>query len=102
MLTVYAGATFRVAGSLQKDGVPSDFSGSTLFAALYDATGTTSISPLTVTWLDITKGLLEIVASSTDGWKPQKARIDCRLTLPTGDIVLGPPIYIRIAQSPLS
>lgn len=102
MLTIYIGATFRLAGSLQRDGMQSDFTGSTLTAMLYDPAGTTPISSLTVTWLDITKGLLEIAAASTDGWKPQKARIDCRLTLPTGDVVLGPPIYIRIAQSPLS
>ncbi|KVL90754.1 hypothetical protein [Burkholderia stagnalis] len=102
MLTAYIGATFRFAGALQKDGASGDFTGATLSAVLYDAAGTTQISALSVEWIDAKTGLFQLTAGSTAGWMPQKARIDCRLSFPTGDVVLGPPIYIRIAQSTLS
>ncbi|MBU9440008.1 hypothetical protein DN523_10210 [Burkholderia multivorans] len=102
MLTVYIGSTFKLVGGLQKDGAPADFSGSTLTAVLFDSAGKKQIAALDVEWLDVTKGLLTLTADSTAGWTPQKARIDVRLTLSTGDVVLGPPVYIRIEQSPLS
>lgn len=102
MLTVYIGSTFQLVGGLQKDGVVSDFTGWTLTANLYDQQGVNLISALNVVWLDITSGLLQILATSTENWPAGKARIDSRLVTPTGDIVLGPPTYLRIAQSPLS
>lgn len=102
MLTIYIGAAFNLAGSLQQDGAPADFTGWSISANLYDAAGNALISPLTVRWVDQTKGLLTFTVASTANWTPQKARIDCRLVTPTGDIILGPPAYLRIAQSPLS
>lgn len=102
MLTIYIGSTFRLGGALQKDGAPADFTGYTLTAKLYDASGSTLIAALNVVWLDRTKGLLTLSAPSTTPWPALKARIDCALVTPAGDTVLGPPIYLRIAQSPLS
>jgi hypothetical protein len=102
MLTVYIGATFSLVGGLQQDGSPADFTGWSLSANMFDQGGTTLISPLSVTWVDITQGLLTLSAASTDSWPACKARIDCKLVTPQGDIVLGPPTYLRIAQSPLS
>lgn len=102
MLTAYIGATFQLTGGLQKDGVPADFTGWTLAANLYDGAGVTLISPLSVTWLDITQGLLTLSAPSTADWPATKARIDVRLVTPEGDVILGPPSYLRILQSPLS
>jgi hypothetical protein len=102
MLTVYIGATFNLVGGLQQDGAPADFSGWSFTANLYDQTGKTLISPLSVLWVDITKGLLTLSAASTENWAACKARIDCKLVTPQGEVVLGPPTYLRIAQSPLS
>lgn len=102
MLTVYIGSTFQLVGSLQKDGVPGDFTGYTLTSNLYDYSGSNLISALTITWLDITKGLLTISAPNTSNWSASKARIDLRLVTPANEVVLGPPTYLRIAQSPLS
>lgn len=102
MLIAYIGATFLLGGQLQKDGAPSDFTGWNVQATLSDATGTNQIAQLSVTWLDQTKGLLTLGAPSTSGWPASKARIDFKLTTPAGDVVLGPPAYLRIAQSPLS
>lgn len=102
MLTIYIGSTFQMAGALQQDGAAADFTNWSLSANLYDATGSTLISPLGVQWLDQTKGLLTLTAASTANWPATKARIDTRLVTPTGDVVLGPPAYLRIAQSPLS
>lgn len=102
MLTAFIGATFQLAGSLQKDGVPGDFTNWVLTATLYDAAGNASISPLTVTWLDPTIGAFMLTVASTSAWSAGKARIDFRLVTPTGDVVLGPPAYLRIAQSPMS
>lgn len=102
MLTVYIGSTFQLVGALQKDGVPSDFTGWTLTANMYDQQGVNLISALNIVWLDITSGLLQMSATGTSNFSAGKARIDCKLVTPTGDIVLGPPTYLRIAQSPLS
>lgn len=102
MLTQYIGATFQLAGILQSDGATYDFTGWTITASLWDAAGANQISPLTAVWIDQTKGILTISAPSTASWPACKARIDCRLVSPTGDVVLGPPAYLRIAQSPLS
>ncbi|MBN9093917.1 hypothetical protein [Pandoraea pnomenusa] len=102
MLTIYIGSTFNLAGTLQKDGAPGDFTGWGMSANLYDATGSTLIAALTVTWIDQTKGLLTLSAPDTSTWAAQKARIDTRIVSPTGDVVLGPPAFLRIAQSPLS
>lgn len=102
MLTAYIGATFQLAGVMQQDGAPGDFTNWSLSASMHDAAGTSLISSLTVTWVDAAKGLLTLSADSTDQWPACKARIDCRLVSPAGDIVMGPPAYLRIAQSPLS
>lgn len=102
MLTIYIGATFQLAGSLQKDGAPADFTNWSLTATLYDSAGNAQISPLSVTWLDQTVGLFNLTAASTAAWPATKARIDMRLVTPQGNIVLGPPAFLRIAQSPLS
>lgn len=102
MLTVYIGATFQLIGGLQKDGLPDDFTDWSLTANLYDSAGITLISTLTVTWLDITKGLLALSAPATSAWPATKARIDCRLVTPETEVILGPPTYLRIAQSPMS
>jgi hypothetical protein len=102
MLNVYIGATFQLVGGLQKDGAPSDFTGWTLTANLYDQSGTNLISNLSTNWLDITQGLLTLTASSTDSWPAGKARIDIELVTSMGDVVLGPPTYLRIMQSPMS
>lgn len=102
MLTVYIGATFQLIGGLQKDGAPDDFSGWSLSASLFDAAGVNLIAPLTVTWLDQTQGLFTFSAPSTDAWPAGKARIDCKLVTPFDEIILGPPTFLRIAQSPLS
>lgn len=102
MLTVYIGATFLLGGQLQLDGAPADFTGWNVQATLSDSTGTDQIAQLTVAWLDQKKGLLTLGAPSTSGWPASKARIDFKLTTPAGDVVLGPPAFLRIAQSPLS
>lgn len=102
MLTAFIGATFQLAGALQKDGSPADFSNWALTANLYDAAGASLISPLSVTWLDQTTGAFMLTAASTSSWPASKARIDFRLVTPTGDVVLGPPVFLRIAQSPMS
>lgn len=102
MLTVYIGSTFQLVGSLQKDGSTADFTGWSLDANLYDQQGVTLISNLNVTWLDQTMGLLTISAVTTSNWQAGKARIDSRVITPSGDVILGPPTYLRIAQSPLS
>jgi hypothetical protein len=102
MLTVYIGSTFQLIGVLQQDGAPADFSGWSLSASLFDQAGTTLIAALNVAWLDQTQGLLTLSAPSTDTWPAGKARIDCKAVTPLGDIILGPPTYLRIAQSPLS
>lgn len=102
MLTAYIGSTFQLVGNLQRDGLPSDFTGWSLTANLYDAPGTVLIAALLVSMLDPTTGLLSISAADTSSWAAGKARIDVKLVTPTGDVVLGPPTYLRIAQSPLS
>lgn len=102
MLTVFIGATFNMAASIQIDGAPSDFTGWSFSANLYDATGNTLISALQVVWVDQTKGLIALSAADTSTWPASKARIDCRLVSPAGDVILGPPAYLRIAQSPMS
>lgn len=102
MLTIYIGATFQLTGTLQKDGAPADFTGWSLTASLYDSAANVLISSLIVTWLDQTVGLLTLTAQSTAAWPATKARIDMRLVTPQGNIVLGPPAFLRIAQSPLS
>lgn len=102
MLSVYIGATFQLTGGLQQDGAPGDFTGWGLVANLYDYAGVNQISPLTVTFLDVTTGLLTMTAPSTASWPAGKARIDVQLTTPAGEVILGPPTYIRILQSPLS
>ena len=102
MLTVYIGETFKLAGTLQQNGAPADFTGWTFSANLYDRTGGTLIAPLTVTWVDQTQGLLAMTAPSTSTWPAGKARIDSKLTDPDGNIILGPPCYVRIEQSPVS
>lgn len=102
MLTVYIGSTFQLVGALQKDGAIADFTGWTFTANLYDQQGVNLISQINVAWLNQTSGLLQMTTPSTDGWPAGKARIDSRLVTPSGDIVLGPPTYLRIAQSPLS
>ncbi len=102
MLTVYIGSTFQLVGGLQQDGAEADFTGWTLSANLYDAAGVNLISPLMITWLDVTKGLLTLSAPDTSGWSASKARIDFRLVSPDGEVILGPPSYLRIAQSPMS
>ncbi|CAM2155378.1 conserved hypothetical protein [Paraburkholderia tropica] len=102
MLTIYIGATFQLTGGVQQDGAPADFSGWTLTANLYDSAGVTLIAPLSVTWIDITQGLLTLSAPDTSDWPATKARIDCRLVTPDGEVILGPPSYLRIAQSPMS
>lgn len=101
MLTIFIGSTFQLAGILNKDGSSSDFTGWTLTANLYDATGAILISQLSVVWTDPTQGLFMLTAPSTSSWTASKARIDVRLVSPTGDVVLGPPAYLRIAQSPM-
>lgn len=102
MLTVYIGSTFKLTGTLQQDGALADFTGWSLTAALNDAAGTTVIAPLSMVWLDATQGLFYLMAPSTSTWTAMKARIDMRLVTPQGDVILGPPAYLRIAQSPLS
>lgn len=102
MLNVYIGATFQLVGGLQQDGAPADFTGWSLAANLFDNTGTTLIASLTVNWIDQTKGFLTLTAPDTSTWAAGKARIDCQLVTPAGDVVLGPPTYLRILQSPLS
>jgi hypothetical protein len=102
MLTVYIGAAFKLVGGLQKDGKPADFTGWSFAANLYDQNGTSEIAALNVGWVDQTQGLLTISAASTQSWPPGKARIDCKAVTPLGEVVLGPPTYLRIAQSPLS
>jgi len=102
VLTVYIGSTFNLIGALQKDGAPADFTGWSLSANLFDQAGVTEIAPLTVAWLDQTQGLLTISAPSTASWPAGKARVDCKAVTPLGDVILGPPTYLRIAQSPMS
>lgn len=101
MLTVYIGATFQLVGALQKDGAEADFTAWSLTANLYDQSGTVLIAPLTVAWVDQTNGLLILSSPSTSTWPAGKARIDSKLVTPTGDVIKGPPTYIRIAQSPV-
>lgn len=102
MLTIYIGAVFNLMGGLQSDGSPSDFTGWTILANLYNQNGSVLISPITVTWIDITQGLLSFNIADTSGFAPQKARIDLKLTTPMGETVLGPPTYLRLAQSPIA
>lgn len=102
MLTVYIGATFNLSGVLQRDGLPSDFTGWGVTANLSDQAGVNVIAPLVVTMIDPSNGLLSIGVADTSSWPACKARIDMKLTTPAGDIILGPPTYVRIAQSPLS
>jgi hypothetical protein len=102
MLTVFIGATFQLVGNLNMDGATADFTGWTLTANLYDSAGANEISPLSVIWEDSTQGLFTLTAQSTSNWPATKARIDFRLVSPAGDVILGPPAYLRIAQSPMS
>jgi hypothetical protein len=102
MLNVYIGSTFQLAGSLQQDGAVADFTGWSLSASLYDANGDTLITPLSVGWTSITQGLLTVSATSTSNWPAGKAQIAVQLVSPAGEVILGPPTYIRILQSPLS
>lgn len=102
MLTVYIGATFSLAGQLQQDGRPADFTGWTVQAALYDYAGKTQIAPLAIGWVEQSKGLFTLSAPSTSAWPACKARIDMMLTTPDGKVILGPPAVLRIAQSTLS
>lgn len=102
MITVYAGAPLQLIGSLQQNGVPDDFSlYGALTANLYDQSGVTLITALTVAWIDVTTGQLQITASNTSAWPAGKLRIDCKLISPSGAPIFGPPTYIRVAQSPL-
>lgn len=101
MLTIYIGATFQLVGALQQDGAAADFTGWSLTANLYDQSGSALIAPLTVAWADQTKGLFILSAPSTSAWPAGKARIDSKLVTPVGDVIKGPPTYLRIAQSPV-
>lgn len=101
MINIYKGSTFQVAGSLQQDGKEADFTGWTLTANLYDSTGTILISQIDVNWIDIKKGIITLSSPSTSTWVLGKARIDVKLVTPLNEIILGPPTYVRILQSPL-
>jgi len=102
MLTVYRSATFQLSGGLQFDGVPYDFTGWGLLANVYNTNGTVLIANLTVNWIDQTKGLLTLSYPDTSAWPVGKARIDVQATAANGEIILSPPEYFRIGESPIT
>jgi hypothetical protein len=56
---------------------------------------------LTITEVDFTQGLATFSYPDTSQWPVGKARIDFRLYIPSGENVLSPPDWFRIAESPL-
>lgn len=99
MLTIHIGEAFQLAGALQRDATTSDFTHWQVRATLSGVAGAQLIAELTVTWIEPSRGLFKLTAPSTVGWPAGKARIDFRVTTPAGEVIMGPPAYLRIDQS---
>lgn len=101
MIDFIRGGTFNLTGYFQLNGAPADFTGWALSASLYNATGTTLIANLNCTWVNPLTGAINVSYGDTSAWPVGKARIDTKVTDPQGNIVFGPPSFIRIGESPL-
>jgi hypothetical protein len=101
MLTIFKGATFQTLGAVQIDGVPQDCTSWTIDAGVYNLQGTTQYSDLPITWINQGQGLFSLGPVDTSDWPAGKARIDMRVDTGT-EVLLSPPEYIRVQESPLS
>lgn len=101
MIDFIRGSTFNLAGYFQLNGAPADFTGWALSASLYNANGTTLIANLSCTWLNPLLGSITVSYGDTSAWPVGKARIDTKVVDPQGNVVFGPPAFIRIGESPL-
>jgi hypothetical protein len=101
MIDFIRGSTFNLTGYFQLDGAAADFTNWSMSAALYNHNGTALIANLNCAFLDQTTGLISISAPDTSAWTVGKARIDCKVIDPMGNITFSPPAYIRIGESPL-
>jgi hypothetical protein len=104
MIDFIRGGTFNLVGYFQLDGAtpaPPGFTGWSLSASLYNANGTVLIANLSCTWIDPVAGSISVSYGDTSAWPVGKARIDTKVNDPQGNIVFGPPAYIRIGESPL-
>lgn len=95
------GSTFSVGGAFQLDGDPVDMTGWSIVAQVHDASGVKLIADLTATWLDPTKGAIQLSASDTSGWTPGKARIDVAVRDFNGNQYVSQPDFFRIIDTPL-
>lgn len=102
MYTHFRGSTFQFIGQLQDDGVVQDLTNCTLQASVFDPLGVTLYGALTITPINLQQGTVTISYPDTSLWPVGKARIDFRLYLPTGENVLSPPDWFRVAESPLA
>lgn len=101
MYTHYRGSTFQFIGQMQDDGVPYDLTNCTLQANVYDPSGITLYGALTVAMVDATQGTATFSYPDTSLWPVGKARIDFRFYNATGENILSPPDWFRIAESPM-
>jgi hypothetical protein len=101
MINFIRGSTFSLIGYFQLDGAAADFTGWSLSASLYNHNGTVLIAALNSTWIDPTNGSISVSFGDTSNWAVGKARIDCKVVDPQGNIVFAPPAFIRIGESPI-
>ncbi|MEX3923089.1 hypothetical protein AB4Y36_03570 [Paraburkholderia sp. BR10936] len=116
----YAGSTFNFTGSLQLvgptvagtsgvNGNQPDFSQVTVTAGMYDQTGETLLSAITVLNLAMlsnpeTNGLftLNANAATTATWPPGKAQFILQIIMQDGSKLISDPIWFRIKASPIA
>lgn len=104
MYTYIRGTLFQFAGQMQNDGVVQDLTNATLSANLYDETGTTLISALTVTVIgDPTQGMVQLgYSGNTLLWPTGKAACFFLLQLPNNaEPLASEPMYLRIGMTPM-
>jgi hypothetical protein len=70
-------------------------------AQIHDATGVTLIANLSPSWIDSTKGTLQVSASNTSTWPVGKARIDVSVRDTQGNQYVSQADFFRIIDTPL-
>lgn len=98
----YRGDTFELVASLSavENGVPvTDLTGYLASSQIRDPKGGL-IATLTAEWIDAASGILKLSAPSTTNWPLTIARMNVRITTPSGKLISSDSAFFEIEESP--
>lgn len=91
------GDTFRYQVKHTVAGVVEPTTGWTIACQIRDSAGSLVATP-TVVERDDAAGLFELLVANTTAWPIGTLRLDVQYTLPDGDIVSTPTVYVPVVE----